>query len=130
MRRSRPISGEYSRLLAVVRRGALVAAVGAVAFASPLTAQGHPGGRYGTVGDMEATLERNRNVLFSVCNGFGTPRKRGFPKRFWAYKHFHCYVVINSPYRQLCLTIHTLRNGRIYISRSVRVQDAEGGDCG
>jgi hypothetical protein len=90
----------------------------------------HPGGRYGTVGDMERTLQRNSNVLMAICNGFERPRGRGNPKLFWTYKHFRCWVVINSPYRQVCMTIHTLRNGRIVISRSVLARDALPGDCG
>jgi hypothetical protein len=95
------------------------------------TAAAHPGGRYGTVDDMERTLQQNRNVLLAICNGFGPPRRRmpGY-EQFQQYKHFHCYVVINTPYRQLCLTIHTLRSGRIFVSRAVRVQDARSGDCG
>lgn len=43
---------------------------------------------------------------------------------------FKCWVVINSPYRQLCMTIHTLRNGRIHVSRSVLAQEANNGDSG
>src|SRR5438045_3653932 len=86
-------------------------------------ANAHPGGRYGTADDMERTLHGNPNVLIAICHGFGSPRRRmpGY-EQFQAYKHFHCYVVINTPYRQLCLTIHTLRNGRLLISRAVLMQ--------
>ncbi len=80
---------------------------------------------------MERTLQRNPNVLMAICHGFGAPRRRmpGY-EQFQEYKHFHCYVVINTPYRQLCMTIHTLRNGRLLISHAVLVQDARSGDCG
>ena len=130
MHRSGRIADAYCRLPAAVRLGLVTGVIGIALFTAPLAALGHPGGRYGTAGDMETALGRNPTVLFSLCKGFGTPRKAGLPKQFWAYKHFRCYVIINAPYTQLCLTIHTLRNGRLHISRRVRIQDAQSGDCG
>ena len=112
-------------------RAFVALAVTAIAVVAPSAASGHVGGRYGTVGDMERSLQRNSNVLMTVCNGIGRPLRR-MPNLtvFEQYKHFSCYVVINSPYRQLCMTIHTLRNGRIFVSRAVPIQDAASGDCG
>ena len=110
---------------------AAVAVACVVALAAPPAAPSHPGGRYGTADDMERTLRKDTNVLLAICRGFGPPRKR-MPglEQFQAYKHFKCWVVINQPYRQLCLTIHTLRNGRIFVSRTVLAQEAQRGDCG
>lgn len=109
----------------------LAAALAIVALAAAPAAPAHRGGKYGTANDMERSLQRNQNVLLAVCNGFGPPRRR-MPglRQFQEYKHFKCLVVINRPYRQLCLTVHTLRNGRIFISRSVIAQEAGSGDCG
>jgi hypothetical protein len=111
---------------------ALPAAVVAISLLSPSVAQGHPGGRYGTASDMESALKRNRNFLSVICFGFGAPRRRlpGGYEQFQEYKHFHCQVIINSPYRQLCLTVHTLRNGRILFTKVVLAGDARQGDCG
>ena len=109
---------------------ALAVAVLAVLASSVEPATAHPRGRYGTVDDMERTVRQDINVLVAVCNGFGTPRRNRYPRQFWTYKHFRCFVVTNDPYRRLCMTIHTLRNGRIVISRWVLEQDARPGDCG
>ena len=123
--------GRYQMGILHLRSGLLLlAALLTVLFLGVETTAAHSGGRYGTVGDMESSLGRNSNVLMSVCNGLGTPRRNAYPKQFWGYKHFRCWVVTNSPYRQLCLTIHTLRSGRILITRSVRVQNPRPGDCG
>lgn len=111
--------------------GSAIATLAIVVLAAASAAPAHPGGRYGTADDMERTLAKDPNVLLSVCNGYGTPRRQmpGF-RQFQEYNHFRCWVVINQPYRQLCLTIHTLRNGRIFVSNRVLVQEARDGDCG
>lgn len=115
-----------SQLLGV----ALAAGVLAVLALSVEPAAAHRGGRYGTVNDMERALGQNRNVLLAVCKGSGTPRRNRYPRQFWEYKHFHCVVVVNAPYRRLCMTVHTLRNGRIFFSRVVLERNARPGDCG
>jgi len=108
----------------------ILAALAIVVAAIAPDAAAHAGGRYGTADDIERTLRQDTNVLLAVCRGFGTPRRRmpGY-EQFQEYKHFKCWVVINRPYRQLCLTIHTLRNGRLFVSRRVLAQEARSGDC-
>jgi hypothetical protein len=117
--------------MALLLSVSLAVVVATFAVATAAAAPAHPGGRYGTADDMERALTRDPNMLIAICHGFGTPRRR-MPglEQFEEYKHFKCWVVVNSPYQQLCLTVHTLRTRKIFISRAVRAQEAESGDCG
>lgn len=86
----------------------------AVALLEAGSASAHVGGRYGTVGDIEASLNGRGQILQVVCAGAGTPRRPpGEPKILWQYKHFRCFVFMNlQPYRR-CAFVHVLPSRRI-----------------
>jgi hypothetical protein len=82
------------------------------------TASAHGGGRYGTVRDMEATLQRG-GALLAVCSGRGEARKNGYPRQFWGYRHFLCMVI--DPYgKRWDIFIHTLADGRWIVTSRTR----------
>jgi hypothetical protein len=97
-----------------VARVVVVLVLFAVAALGATAASAHVGGRYGTVGDMETSLNGRGQILQAVCTGAGLPhRPPGAPKILWQYKHFRCLLFVNvQPYSR-CALVHVLATGRI-----------------